>query len=28
MRVNVTDTFHNNTLAAPLQAAGYKTGLF
>ena len=28
MRVNVTDTFHNSTLAAPLHAAGYTTGLF
>ena len=28
MRVNVTDTFHNRTLAVPLQAAGYTTGLF
>jgi arylsulfatase A-like enzyme len=28
MRVNVTDTFHNSTLAVPLQAAGYTTGLF
>ncbi len=28
MRVNVTDMFHNSTLAVPLQAAGYTTGLF
>jgi N-acetylglucosamine-6-sulfatase len=28
MRVNITDTFHNTTLAVPLQAAGYTTGLF